>query len=103
MEEAAEVLDRAKISRMEILRPTVVEDCAQQCEGMWLQCAYEVISNSNIHPDVFATTLGDRIEDRSGKFRNIIIIDPANSGKTILLALLQIVFKRFSNLASVHG
>ena len=68
MQEAAEVLDWAKISIMEILRETAVADCAQQCEGMWLQCAYEVITNSNIQPDVFAAALGDRIEDRCGNY-----------------------------------
>ena len=37
IKEATEVLDRAKTSRMEILRNATEEDCAQQCEGMCLQ------------------------------------------------------------------
>ena len=53
MEEATEVLHRAKTSRMEILCKAGEEDCDQQCEGVWLQCGHEVITNNNIHPYVF--------------------------------------------------
>lgn len=38
MEEATEVLDRGKTSRMEILR-NAAEDCTQQCE----ECGFSVL------------------------------------------------------------
>ena len=84
MEEATEILDRAKTSRMEILRKAAEEDCAQQCEGMWLHCAFEVITNSNIHPYVFAAALRDLIEHGQGKFRNMVIV-PANCEKKLFI------------------
>ena len=65
--------------------------------GMWLRCGYEVIINNNIHPYVFAAALRDLTERGRGKIRNIMIIGPADCGKTFLLAPLQIVFKTFSN------
>ena len=53
--------------------------------GMWLRCGYE------------AAALRDLTERGRGKIRNIMIIGPADCGKTFLLAPLQIVFKTFSN------
>ena len=100
MEEAAEVLDRTKTSRMEILRKAAEKDCAQLCEGMWLQRAFEVIINNNIHPHVFTAALQDMIEHGRRKFKNMVII-PASCGKTFLLAPLEIIFKTFSNPKSI--
>ena len=35
-----------------------------------------------------------------GKFRNILIVGPANCGKKLLLSLLQKIFNTFSNPAN---
>ena len=75
-------MDRAKTSRMEIVRKAAEEDCAQQCEGMMPQCAYEVIANKKLQPYVFAAALPNLVEHGRGKIRNIIIIGSANCGKT---------------------
>ena len=83
MKGATEVLDRAKTSRMEILRKAAEEYCGQQYEGMWLQCACEIITNNNIHPHVLAAALRDLIEHGRGKFRNIIIIGQVNCGQSL--------------------
>ena len=72
-----QLLDRPKTSRMEILCKAAEKDCTQQCQGMWLHCAYEAVDN-NIHPYVFTAALQDLMEHGQGKFRNIMIIAPVN-------------------------
>lgn len=100
MEGAKEQLERANTPRMDILRKASQEECVPQCQGQWFECAYEVLTKNNIHPYVFAAAVRDLIEHGRGKFRNIMIIGPANCAKTFMLSPLQSIFKTFSNPAN---
>ena len=83
---------------MEIISKVGEQDCVQKYEGMWLQCTYEVITNNNIQPYAFTAAVRDLTEHGWEKIRYIMIIEPANCGKTFLLAPLHIIFKTFTNL-----
>ena len=84
METAKENIQREIKSRMEILREKLGNDCCPGCDKLWLNCAMEVLRNNKVHPFVFAAALRDLINGR-GKFRNLLIIGPANCGKTFML------------------
>ena len=100
MENAKTQLVREKVSRMEILRAILDSDCVEGCDGEWLQCANEVLRNNHIHPFVFAADVRNLLTNGRGKFRNLMIVGPANCGKTFLLSPLQHIYKCFSNPAN---
>ena len=50
--------------------------------------------------EVFTEAVKNLLEQGTGKFCSILIKGPANSGKTFLLNLLNIVYKSFTNPAT---
>ena len=55
----------------------------------------EVLRNNKVHPFVFAAALRDLLINGGGKFRNLLIIGPANCGKTFMLKPLESVYDVF--------
>ena len=90
-------LVRERTSRMEMIKEFAEKLCDERCNGEWFVCAQEVLRNNNIHSYVYANALFELLTFGRGKFRNILIVGPANSAKTFLLSPLQIIFKAFSN------
>ena len=82
---------------MNILAEAKSGECIEGCGGVWFDCAMEVLRNNNIHPVVFAVALRELLQNGRGKFRNIMLVGPANCGKTSLLRPLQSLYKTFSN------
>lgn len=99
MESSAANLEREKKLRMELIESAAQVDCSESCGGLWYQCAYEVLSKNRIQPYVYADSVRNLLIKGRGKFRNIIIVGPANCGKTFLLRPLDLVFKTFCNPA----
>lgn len=101
MSEAKSAIQRESRSRMETIRNQVENgNCVERCAGEWLTCANEVLKQNNVHPYVFAAALRDLMHKGRGKFRNIIIVGPANCGKTFLLSPLTSIFETFANPAT---
>ena len=92
-------LDRKK-SHIDLLHDARSAECANGCSGEWIKCAREVLKNNNIHPVVFASVLKDLLTKGRGKFRNVMLVGCACSGKTFLLYPLCLLFKAFVNPAS---
>lgn len=90
-------LVREQTSRIDILKAVKDGQCVENCNGLWLECAKEVLTNNRVHPIVFSAALSDLLTKGRGKFRNIMIVGPANCGKTFLLLPLQKIFKTFCN------
>ena len=97
MNSATATVQRATMNRMQILEAALTKECI--CEGEWLRCAKEVLTNNGIHPFVFADRLRTLLIHGRGKLRNIIIVGPANCGKTFLLRPIETIFETFSNPA----
>ena len=95
METSRERLARANMSRMEIVKEAADGDCVEGCQGEWYNCAFEVLTSNGINPVTFAATLRDLLQNGRGKYRNIMIVGPANCGKTFMLSPLQTLFKTF--------
>lgn len=100
MENAHEEIVREKKSRIDILRAALEEPCVAGCNSQWYECANEVLTKNNIHPYIFAAAVRDLIEKGRGKFRNLMIVGPANCAKTFILAPIQHIFRTFSNPAN---
>ena len=98
MNEAMSAIQRESRSRTETIRNQAKNgNCVEGCAGEWLTCANEVLKQNNIHPYVFAAALRDPLVKGRGKFCNIIIVGPANWGKTFLLSPLTSIFQTFAN------
>ena len=59
-----------------------------------------MLVSNGIHPLVFADCIRNLLISGRRKYRNIIIIGPANCGKTFLLRPLEDIFRTFPNPAN---
>ncbi len=100
MKTAKQSLDQMKKSRLDIILEASKEECRDGCNGQWLECANEILNNNNIDKEKFVRSLVDLLTKGRGKHRNIMIVGPANCGKTFILKPLTVLFKTFVNPAS---
>ena len=99
MKNAQAKIDRVKKSRMQLIREAYSSDCVAGCDTQWINCARGVLRNNNIHPIVFGSAIKDLLMKGRGKFRNVMLVGCANSGKSFLLNPLCALFKTFVNPA----
>lgn len=100
MEEASETLLRSRLTRLEILEEALQNPCSEQCNGQWVECAKQLLRWNDVSQDTFTHAVRNLLEQGRGKFRNILIRGPANTGKTFILNPLNVVYKSFSNPAT---
>ncbi len=98
MEGAKEKIDRASLSRLQILKQQLQQNCV--CEGEWLHCAQEILEKNGIEKPVFCDAIVKLLVMGRGKGRNIFISGPANCGKTFILDPLRVVFQTFLSPAT---
>ena len=101
MEHAKEKKARRAKSRMQLLNEVREGSCVGGCEELWVQLAKEVLhNNGTIILQSFQQAIIDFLTKGRGKYRNIMIIGPANCGKTFILNPITKIFSTFSNPAS---
>lgn len=100
MNNAEEKLERLQKTRLELLAVARNGECADECDGRWLECAEDILSRNGITRESFQTAVLELLEKGRGKYRNLIITGPANCGKTFLLNPLTHVYKTFMNPAT---
>lgn len=100
MEEAEAKLERAKLSRTEILYREMGKECVDGCNRRWLEMAEDILQRNNIDKVEFAEAIQTLLEKGRGKYRNIFLKGPANCGKTFLLNPLNVVYRTFTNPAT---
>lgn len=100
MENATLELERETPSRLELLKICNEGQCTSLCNKTWLTCALELLQKNIIHPFVYASAMRDALIKGRGKFRNIMIIGPANCGKTFMLKPLEKIYKTFLSPAN---
>ena len=99
MNTAEERLSRTQKTRMEILAEARNSQCTRGCEGMWIQCATEVLQNNGVSVQGFSDAVKLVLEKGRGKYRNVMIVGPANCGKTFILSPLTSIYNTFRNPA----
>ena len=100
IEKSHEKLARENKTRLQLIEEAYVGDCVDGCNGRWLSCAQEVLQNNDIHLERFADAVMLLLEKGSGKYRNLMIVGPANCAKTFILNPLATIFHTFCNPAS---
>ena len=93
MKDAPVTIAGIKISRIERVREALSKDCVANCNKAWYECATEVLRLNNLAIGSYAMSLRDSLEHGRGKFRNVILVGPANCGKTFMLKPLKCIFK----------
>jgi hypothetical protein len=88
---------KEKITRS---RKTVLSDCTTACNGAWLQCATELLNKNGVDIEMFAQLVKECLTKGRGKHRNVMIVGPANCGKTFILKPLTQLYATFCNPAS---
>lgn len=99
-DEAPAKLARAKLSRIQLLNAAYHSNCVEGCNGKWLECALTILRDNNISLRQYCSVIYKALEFGRGKYRNVYIYGPANTGKTFMLSPLKKVFNTFSNPAT---
>lgn len=103
LENALEKAEQDVVPRMTRIRKLTSTDCPEQCSGKWLTLALETLKKNNINKYIFAASMRELLEKGRGKHRNIVIVGPADTGKTFLLNPISKVFDRsFVNPSSTR-
>ena len=58
------------------------------------------LQQKNVEVADFSQAVYDLLDNERGKYRNVLIVAPANCGKTFVLKPLNLVFDCFNNPAS---
>ena len=98
LENTSSELEREKSPRIDLVGEELKQPCATGCNNkLWLECAMEVLTKNGIQQAAFAAMIREALIKGRGKFRNILIIGPANCAKTLILKPLEMIFHVFSN------
>ncbi|KAK3722844.1 hypothetical protein QZH41_007801 [Actinostola sp. cb2023] len=100
MKQSRETLERRSKTRLELLYEARDGDCELGCNGQWLECALQLLNNNAIDVSKFQQSVGLLLDKGRGKYRNIMIIGPCDTGKTFILNPLTRIYNTFSNPAS---
>ena len=81
----------------DLIENTWAMEGVENCNGVWLRMAEQMLRNNKLHPFVLAEALRTLIIKGRGKRRNVMVIGPANCGKTFLFRPMEKLFKVFCN------
>ena len=77
--------ERSRNGCLEILRDCLQNGCVQDCNSFWYFSALQTLQQNDISVEEFSSVVKELLHKGRRKFRNILIIEPANCGKTFLL------------------
>ncbi len=98
MQQAPGTVERKKIPRVATVKSALQKECVNNCDGVWYDCAVDILRRSSINKYVFAYSIRQLLENGRGRKRNIYLLGPTASGKTFLLKpLLDIFPGHFAN------
>ena len=100
MKDAAATIARSQASRISRIQTALAGQCTPDCKGQWFMCAKQVLRNNDVNVYVFAAAVRELLIKGRGKYRNLMIVGPANCGKTFLLDPLNIIYDTFTNPAN---
>ena len=90
-----------KKSRIQLLQEAKEGNCScEGREGAWLEVAIQTLRNNGISIEAFCTAVYIALKKGRGKYQNIFIHGPANSGKTFILKPLKVIYHTFCNPAT---
>ena len=73
---------------------------ADDCDGIWLTTAIKTLQNNDINIEEYTHSIIQLFIHGRSKYRNLMIVGPANCGKTFMLQPLSVIYNCFQNPAS---
>ena len=93
-------LARQKKTCIDILRECLSANCIDGCDNTWYATAIDTLQRNKIDVQTFSRAMRVLFERGRGKYRNVLIIGPANCGKTFMLKPIKSIFETFVNPAT---
>jgi hypothetical protein len=100
MVEAVDNEQRERKTRLQILEDARQKTCVTGCDERWKYMALQTLERNNCPAKEFGNAIKNALINGRGKGRNVMIIGPANCGKTFILRPLCDIFNAFVNPAS---
>ena len=100
MNNATNLMVRQQKTRLQVLSDSMNSECDESCNGQWLTKCLDTLDKNNIVWDEFSDALFILVNFGRSKYRNLMLIGPANCGKTFLIKPLQKIYNCFQNPAS---
>ena len=75
-------------------------ECAVDCNEKWLECGLGLLERNEIPLSSFGNAIYKALNLGPGKYRNVYVYGPSNSGKSLILKPLQSIFNAFTNPAT---
>lgn len=97
LENSKDNLQRKRKSRIQLLKGARDGECVQNCSGQWWISAKEVLQGNGVDINYFGHHVHELLQKGRGKYRNLMIVGPANCAKKFLLNPLNVIFNTFSN------
>ena len=76
-------LERLRKTRIQLLHEQLTQPCQDNCDGIWLRSAAEILKKNGIPLSIFAGAVYYALLRGRGKYRIIYIYGPANCGKIV--------------------
>ena len=92
--------ERSKKSRLQLLEEQRNTECCEGCHGDWLSAAIKLLERQGIVVSAFCEAIYSALAQGRGKYRNVYIHGPCNTGKTFILSPLKKVYNAFCNPAT---
>ena len=99
-DEAPKKLARIQKSRVRLLQEAYSGQCAVDCNGKWLECGLELLARHEIELSCFCSAIYKALSLGRGKYRNVYVYGPSNSGKSFIFKPLRSIFNTFTNPAT---
>ena len=105
MENVRREMERESKTRIQLLRKFCDVDCVVGCSGQWLECAKQTLKRNSYGTAVFTEVVRLILQMGRVKYRNILITDPANCGKSFILNPLTIIYRNLliQHKTHLHG
>ena len=98
--EAEDRFARSKKTRIQLLEECRQKECCEGCEGSWIIAAKRLLDAHGILIQAFCNAVYTALKEGRGKYRNVFIYGPANTGKTFILSPLKKIYNAFCNPAT---
>ncbi|KAK3707520.1 hypothetical protein QZH41_006507 [Actinostola sp. cb2023] len=91
---------RLRLTRIDILQSQLTDTCVDGCNKRWIEAALQILARNEISVTSYANALFQALDLGRGKYRNIYIYGPANTGKTFMISPLKVIYNAFVNPAT---
>lgn len=91
---------RTQKSRLQLLSEAYDSECASECQGRWMECGLTLLRHNEIPLSSYCDVIYKALQLGRGKYRNVYIFGPANTGKTFMISPLKVIYNAFNNPAT---